>query len=222
MRELDKVLDSNEKVIWEGTPKFLPYLFGTVLFGSLARIIMFLFFLPFLLMFLMPFYMIIFLLVFGFLKTIGVSFAVATGISLFSILIFYGFIYFVVIPIFVYLSYRNLYFAITDKRVILQSGIIGRDFKMADFDQISNAEVDVGIFDKIFGGKTGSISVYTPGNVRQTRYGTINVPHKLANILDPYEVFKFFKKASFDVKTDISYPNKMRPKTNPGYNTQYK
>jgi hypothetical protein len=29
------------------------------------------------------------------------------------------------------------------------------------------------------------------------------------------------KKVSFDVKTDINYPNKLRPNENPGYNVDY-
>jgi len=47
-------------------------------------------------------------------------------------------------------------------------------------------------------------------------------PFTISNIPDPYEVFKLFKKVSHDVRTDIEYPNKLRPKTNPGYKSDYK
>ena len=121
------------------------------------------------------------------------------------------------------LVYRYTYYAITDKRVIIQKGVIGRDFEIVDFDKITNAEVNVGFFDKIFGNETGSIIISTAGTFTYTpRYGRIKKPYTLNNIYNPYEVFKFFKKISHDVKTDVHYPNKYRPKTNPGYKTEYK
>jgi len=36
MRELDKVLDKSEKVLWEGKPNFLPFIGG---FGLILSII---------------------------------------------------------------------------------------------------------------------------------------------------------------------------------------
>jgi hypothetical protein len=40
-------------------------------------------------------------------------------------------------------------------------------------------------------------------------------------IEDPYQVFKLVKQTSLDIKTDINYPNALRPETNPGYQTKY-
>ena len=114
-----------------------------------------------------------------------------------------------------------MYYAITDKRIIIQSGIIGRDFKIVDFDQISNAEVNVGLIDKLFGDDSGSISISTAGTFTYGKHGPIHTPRGLSNISKPYSVFKFFKKVSHDVKTDINFPNKYRPKKNLGYNPKY-
>jgi hypothetical protein len=124
------------------------------------------------------------------------------------------------------LVFKHTYYAITDKRIIMQTGWIGRDFHIMDFDQITNSYVNVGIFDKIFGkGNTGSIIIITAGLTADTpgQNGLQKAFNSsLMSISNPYEVFKFFKKAQYDVKTDIEYPNKLRPNTNPGYQTNYK
>src|SRR3989344_2035213 len=44
-----------------------------------------------------------------------------------------------------HLYYSKLYYAITDKRIVIQSGIIGTDFKSIDYDQIKNITLDVGV-----------------------------------------------------------------------------
>ena len=41
------------------------------------------------------------------------------------------------------------------------------------------------------------------------------------SIKKPCEVFKLLKGVSFDVNTDIHYPNELRPEDNKGYKTKY-
>ena len=125
------------------------------------------------------------------------------------------------IPIYQILVYKHVYYAITNKRVLFQKGLIGRDFEMVDFDQITNTEVNVGVLDKLFGGGSGSILISTAGSFTYTRRGAVQKPYTISHIDNPYEVFKFFKKVSHAVKTDIQFPNKYRPETNPGYGTDY-
>ncbi len=207
MRELDKVLDQNEKVFWEGTPSFWPFLLG----GSIITTIFGLFWMVFLIPFIgFAVYDILFgSHIFGFGILLLPHFWVGIGLV-------FG------IPIYQILVFKHTYYAITDKRVILQKGWIGRDFEMIDFDQITNAEVNVGVFDKLFGGgNTGSILVSTAGSFTYTRQGAAQKPYTLRNITSPYDVFKFFKKVTHDVKTDIQYPNKLRPGENPGYQSNY-
>ena len=195
MRELDKVLNKKEKALWEGKPDFKPFFFGGG--GSIIGIIVGLVFL-------------------------GASLFIAPGSLLFIIIPHFWIGLFLIfgVPIYNLLVYKNIYYAITDKRVLIQGGLIGRDFEMVDFDQITNAEVNVGIADKLFGsGNTGTILISTAGTFTYSRSGQIAKPYRLSNIPNPYDVFKFFKKVSHDVKTDINYPNKLRPKTNPGYGT---
>ena len=125
-------------------------------------------------------------------------------------------------PLYSLLVWRYTQYAITTKRVILESGVIGRDFRTVDFDQLANVEVNVGLVDRLFG--TGSILMYTAGGAWEQPYsrrgGSVTAP-SFSHIKNPYNVFKFFKKVSFDVKTDELYPNKYRPDVNPGYDTKY-
>jgi uncharacterized membrane protein YdbT with pleckstrin-like domain len=162
----------------------------------------------------------------GFVALLFVGFFIKTSktlivISPISIFILIGLILFLGVPIYNLLNYTNIYYAITNKRVLFQSGVIGRDFKIVDFDQITNAQVNVGILDKLFGDDSGSILVSSAGTFVTTRQGQVARPYTLRNIENPYDVFKFFKKVSHDIKTDIYYPNKLRPKSNPGYKTGY-
>lgn len=124
-------------------------------------------------------------------------------------------------PIYTFFSSIFTFYAITDKRVIIQSGIIGTDFQVVDFDKINNMDVNVGISDKLFGNNSGTISIDS-GRVESTsKGGTYTVLQTMELITDPYAVFEKLKKVSHDIKTDIEYPNKLRPETNPGYNTKY-
>lgn len=192
MNEFDKILDKNEKILWEGKPEFLPFVFNMNLGVLILGIIL-----------------------------------VMSGL----VVIFYGlflgeYLYFIapqfwlgLVIIFSPMVYRifllrHTHYAITNKRVIIQTGIIGRDFGFVDFDQITSAIVNIGFIDKTLGKDSGTIIISTAGNFSLGMYK--DNKGYLSNISDPYTVFKFFKKVSFDVKTDIKFPNQYRPKKNPG------
>ena len=191
MREIDKVLDKNEKVFWEGAPQGKPYVLSNSIILS--------FFLAFIVV---PLLLILPLVIFPDLLD-------ETQGQLFFIILIFALDWCLGI-LFAYLSLKNTYFAITNKRVIIQKGIIGRDFQYIDFDQIKNAEVNVGLWDKLFGKNSGSILISSAGY------------HNLSNIDDPYKAFKLFKDIGHSVKTDIQFPNKYRPSENSGYNSKYK
>lgn len=175
MNEFTKILDDNEKVIWQGNPSFWPFTLG----GSIT------------------------VTVFG---VFWVSFMACFGINSFQtegamkyilfatphfwiglILLFGPLIYSLLV-------YKHTHYAITDKRVIFQKGIIGRDFDMIDFDQITNVEVNVGIFDNLFGGNTGTINISSAGTFNMTKNGAVTAPYSFRNIENPYDVFKQVKK----------------------------
>jgi uncharacterized membrane protein YdbT with pleckstrin-like domain len=200
MKEINKVLDGNEKVLWEGEPQFLPFVISGSAVSLLVAIFLFILVVPF-----------AGLIMYG--KISGYN---AFGYSSLLLLphLWIGAFFLVAAPLYQILSHRHTHYAVTDKRVIIQKGLIGRDFYMVDFDKIGSADVNVGIVDKVFGKNTGSIRIISAGGARALSY-------TLRNIEDPYTVFKSFKKVSHDVKTDIQYPNAMRPEENKGYDTDY-
>lgn len=199
MQEFDKILDRREKVLWTGKPRFWPFFLSitpSAVFGL--------------------FFFLIGLLVIADGLSAGNPWFILIPHFWIGVFMVFG------APIYRLLVFNHTHYAITDKRILFQGGVVGRDFEMLDFDQITNADVTVGVLDKIFGGGSGSISLASAGTFTYTRRGAILRPYTIRNIPNPYEVFKFFKKVSHDVKTDIEYPNKYRPRTNPGYRTTYR
>lgn len=88
------------------------------------------------------------------------------------------------------IAYARIHYSITNKRAIIQKGIIGRDFKSIDYDRMQNVSVDVGILGVIF--KVGNIKIFTGemetigGNNPRVRakYDKFNY------VSSPYEVLK--------------------------------
>jgi uncharacterized membrane protein YdbT with pleckstrin-like domain len=99
-----------------------------------------------------------------------------------------------------YFSDKVKNFAITRKRVIIKSGLIGTDFKSIYYDQMKNIIVDVGLLGKIFSVgtvkiDTGKTETYTTGGSRRGKYNssrvrTRTVYDNLKYIERPYEVYK--------------------------------
>lgn len=213
MKEIEKILDSNEHILWEGKPVFGPYFFTGAIGSFLTGL--------FILIFLTPF--------------IAVNFAQKTTIqvqkfdffflawNVFLIpFIFGGLSAIFGTPIYKILVHKHLYYVITNKRVIIQKGILARSFEYIDFDKITNAEVVVGFWDNLMKKNSGSIYINSSLDSYYTKNGQqVTRPHIMNNISDPYSVFKLFKKVSYDIKTDIEYPNNLRPTENNGYNTNY-
>lgn len=63
-----------------------------------------------------------------------------------------------IVLLFASIYYKNLYYAYTNKRVIIRSGIFGVDFKSLDMGMIGAVNVYVSLFDKIVCKNTGSIT----------------------------------------------------------------
>lgn len=193
----ENVLDANEKLIWSDEPSFWPFMLQ-----ALPRL----------------------------------------GVSLFGIVIFgsqfqyslenfkeylrgpdYSFLIFITIFVSIgfldvlrlLLSYSNTGYALTDKRVLIRGGFWGTDFKSIDHDKITELLVDVNPIENIL--KVGTIKTFTG---KTTEKGS-RAYDSIIGIKNPYDIFKQFKTVSLDVKTDINYPNALRPDNNPGYNTVY-
>lgn len=195
--QMRHILDTDEKILWEGRPTFLPFIAnGLPLlgFGILWGIMDYAFIKN---SAAAPGSMAAFLLPFFVLHLAPLWIGIFNMIKLF-------------------LVFNNTHYSITNKRIILRSGFWGIDFKSADYDKIMDLRVDVNPIENMFG--VGSIKINTglTGNKGTPVYDSLTA------ITNPYEVFKKIKTVSVNIKTDWNYPNKLRPSENPGYNTEYK
>ena len=88
------------------------------------------------------------------------------------------------------------------------SGIIGIDFKNIYYSEIESVNLRVGLVDRIE--KVGDIYIKSIGGA--------NVLYDLEN---PYTLTEKLQKIVVDIKTDIQFPNNLRPAENDGYSTKY-
>lgn len=119
-------------------------------------------------------------------------------------------------------------YAITNKRAIIKSGIIGTDYKSIHFDQIHSVDINVGIIGKIFGVgdvkiDTGKTETYSTGggNVGRAHYGNIKTRimyDVLKHITNQYEVYQMLQKHATSRKESL-YSGRADRESNP---EQYK
>lgn len=186
MSKLEKHLRSNEHILWQGKPKFAPFLFGRGLVVSLFGLVFLVFFL------------------FSFLQPIllsGVPLEFVLFLLLFSLvpllMIFGPFVW-------GFFAFRNTEYIITDQRVISQSGAIGLDTRFVNLEKIQEVYVNVGVVDRLFG--TGSIFAVTAGQtfmgMRQGWGGGGSMAFRpsLSSLERPYEVQKLLQEAIQKVK----------------------
>ena len=102
---------------------------------------------------------------------------------------------------------KNIEYAFTDKRIIVRSGVIGIDFKFFYYDKIESVVAKVGFIDRLC--KVGDIYI--------TAAGTAGV---IFDQKDPYGLATKLEKLATDIRSDLSYPNALRPEQNPGYKTE--
>lgn len=135
----------------------------------------------------------------------------------FMIPVLIGFFALHLLPVWLYIAaivkrvggYKNIEYVLTDKRVIIRSGLIGIDFRYFYYSAISSLTVKVGLWDRMF--KVGDLYLVAP-----------NQSAVLEDIKNPYFYGTKIEKIVHDIKADISYPNDLRPKENHGYGTKYK
>ncbi len=150
MSELERYLGVEEKILWTGKPEVAPFVIPALGFISFA-------------LFFLGFFAFIFwssgesLIGFPFLYIV----ALALGLPF--------------VPVgWQLLRSRNTEYGITNMRVIIQSGGIGKTLRFIDLDKIQEAYVKVGFVDRQF--KTGSILILTAGQMAVGNIGgdTVN------------------------------------------------
>lgn len=113
-------------------------------------------------------------------------------------------------------KWKNTKYYVTDKRIIVQTGIISASYDTIYYKDIKNVSLKVGIIDKLL--KVGDIYIDT-GNTTFTNSGTKKLFMTLLDIEKPYTRLQ---KIVLDIQSDLEFPNAYRPSENPGYKTKYK
>ncbi|MDE7380041.1 MAG: PH domain-containing protein [Clostridia bacterium] len=103
---------------------------------------------------------------------------------------------------------KNTEYAFTDKRVVIKTGFFAK-FDNIYYSDIASVNLHVGVIDKMF--KVGDIIIRT----------TAGDTYMVEDVSNPYFIEERLQKIVLDIKTDMQFPNDMRPDTNHGYNTHY-
>lgn len=197
------LLDNGEDIIWEGKPDKVTYVIGFPVFYIFALL----------------------WLAFDLFFIIGIAGSGAPApitwfmIPFFTLhlmpvwIAFGGIIYRVI-------NWKYINYVITEKRIYLETGIIGRDVKSIAFSDIHEPEVRVGLIERLRG--CGSVNLTPLSSYRNSGNQSNGFRGTLQHISDPYNVYKLIKQMSLDITSDMEYPNALRPEENPGYNTEYR
>ena len=97
-----------------------------------------------------------------------------------------------VVLLFASIYYKNIYYAYSNKRIIIRSGIFGVDFKSLDMSMIGAVNVYVSLIDKIVRKNTGSISFGSTASPIAYSQSSGAV-YKFNHVLMPYETCKEIK-----------------------------
>lgn len=103
----------------------------------------------------------------------------------------------IALPFFL-LYHKNRFYAYTNKRIIIRTGVFGIDYKTLDLNAIDAVNVYVSFFDKIAGKNTGSLKFGSKASPL-INYGNGSGGYKFYHIEKPYEFYKEIKE-----KIDIS------------------
>ena len=194
--KIEDLLTEDEEILWEGKPNKKSYVLA-----SLFRMF------PFVLIWLL---------------FDGIFLGVMFGMGGFAIpwyLILFIVVFFILhlTPVWIWLvnlltsgkQVSNLHYVFTSQRIIIRSGVIGIDYANLYYVDIQSVNLKVGWIDRLF--KVGDIYI-TASKKAQV----------LWDLSDPYYIVNQLQKIIHDIKTDVYFPNDLRPKENKGYKTKYR
>ena len=174
-RAFEAVKDADEEILWIGKPNFaafitrgIPFLCFGLVWGAIDY--------------------------FGFIRNMDKEMA-GFAIPFFALHLF-PFWLSILNMIRLFLVHGNTYYAFSNKRLMMRSGFWGTDFKVIDYDKISDLEVNVNPIENALG--VGTIQAFS-GRV-SNKGGRIY--DKFIGIKNPYAVFKKIKEVTVDIKTD--------------------
>lgn len=191
---IDDVLDDNEKILWRSKPLKKSYVLNSIFKMLPIALIWLIFDAGFL------------FVLFTFMNEIPTHFIIM--ICVFFVLH--------LAPVWIWLfnmisafkRHKIEEYAFTDKRILVKKGFIGSDVRSILYSSIVSVNLKVGLVEKMC--HVGDIYIVSQ-----------NEKVVLEDIKDPLFIVSKLQKISNDIKSDIYYPNALRPDINPGYNTTY-
>lgn len=109
--------------------------------------------------------------------------------------------------------WKNTTYYITNHRIIIQNGFFAINETSIFYKDLRDVKLKIGIFNKF--SHTGDILLNATS-------GDSNNSDSFEFLKDAQDIYERLQKIIFNIQTDIEYPNALRPKDNPGYNTNYK
>src|SRR5438874_719535 len=200
-QEFESIRNGNETVLWAGRPAHWPYLASGIPFLAIGCI-----------WFSIDYFGFIRPMLSGTGKMPGGFAGFAIPFFMLHLFPFWASILNMVRLVFVW---KNAAYALTDKRLMFREGFWGISYDSIDHDQITDLQVNIGPIERMCG--VGSVSV----NAGRTNSKGNILRQTFTAIEEPYDVYKEIKRVSLDIKSDLEYPNKLRPAENPGYKTAY-
>ena len=171
----DFYLRPGETVVWKGGPVFKPFVISALSITLVG-----------ILMLIIPSMMLIMLLTLpSNLGAIG-----TTGFVLFLDPFFLVGLAMIFSPLYYARVHRYIEYVLTDKRIIITGGLVGRDIKIINLDQIKNVAVNVGLVDSVYG--TGKIRFFT-GEIESSGRSTRSKYNRFHAVKNPYDLFKLIE-----------------------------
>ena len=209
--ELKKLINQNEKILYEGKPDKKCFVFESILNPLLP-----------------------FALLWAFIDFAMLGATLQQASNEQNAIIVIPFLILHMMPVWIYLGgvaltfsrYRNTYYIVTDKAIYASEGVFNKLYKTKPFAELSHVDLHRGIFDQMFNvGDVITTSNQTTTMPSSSMYGNRNRSYSgitLNSISNYAEVYNIISKLQQDIYTDTMYPNDLRPKENHGYNTEYK
>ena len=194
--KIEDFLNEDEQILWRAKPKKSAFIWSKILN-------------------MLPFAL-IWLAFDGAFIGLMVSFDLFSSMPVGLIIFLVVFFLFHLTPFWIWLSnvitataqHKNIEYAFTDKRIIIRTGIIV-DIQNIFYMDIQSVNLTVGLIDRML--KVGDIYI-------TTKLNTI----VLWDLENPYMIVNKLQKISSDIKTDMYFPNALRPEENEGFKTKYK
>ncbi|MBR6564206.1 MAG: PH domain-containing protein [Clostridia bacterium] len=188
-------LNISEYILWQGQPKKKPFIAKRTFVMMPIAIVWLIF------------------------DSSAIAAAIAEGGSF--LFIFLPFMALHLIPVWIWLAniisarriWKNTTYYITNHRIIIQNGFFAINETSIFYKDLKDVKLKIGIFNKF--SHTGDVLLNATS-------GDSNSSDSFEFLKDAQDVYERLQKIIFNIQTDIEYPNALRPKDNPGYNTNYK